>query len=105
MAQEAIRQDCIYLEDVLYTYFTDTTCSSDNKESENGTTTRINFWGSPYTPEFYHWVLNKDRGSEIQHMWKLIPTTTTASTIASSCTTTTTKPVLGRQGVPGDLVF
>lgn len=33
----------------------------------------IKFWGSPYTPRFFDWAFNVDRGSEIAKHWSLIP--------------------------------
>jgi Icc-related predicted phosphoesterase len=87
IAQEAIRKHCIYLEDELYAY---ESVSNNN----NNTINKINIWGSPYTPEFYNWAFNKDRGYDMQQIWNLIPssssstTTTTASTAAAAATTT-----------------
>ena len=45
-------------------------------------------------------AFNKDRGSEKQQIWNLIPTRTTTIASSSSSTTTTT-PKFGRQGVSG----
>jgi Icc-related predicted phosphoesterase len=32
------------------------------------------FWGSPYTPYFFGWAFNAERGHEIQEHWNKIPT-------------------------------
>lgn len=36
----------------------------------------IKFWGSPYTPRFFDWAFNVDRGSSIRRHWDLIPADT-----------------------------
>ncbi|MDB5012109.1 MAG: metallophosphoesterase [Daejeonella sp.] len=36
----------------------------------------INIWGSPITPWFYDWAFNRERGTEINKHWKLIPKNT-----------------------------
>lgn len=33
----------------------------------------IKIWGSPIQPRFYDWAFNRNRGSEIQRHWDLIP--------------------------------
>lgn len=33
----------------------------------------VKFWGSPYTPRFFDWAFNVDRGSLIRKHWDLIP--------------------------------
>ena len=33
----------------------------------------IKIWGSPYTPRFYDWAFNVDRGEAIQKHWDKIP--------------------------------
>jgi Icc-related predicted phosphoesterase len=33
----------------------------------------VKFWGSPYTPRFFDWAFNVDRGEEIKKHWDLIP--------------------------------
>lgn len=48
------------------TYLQDSGCTIDG----------INFWGSPWQPEFYQWAFNLQRGNEIQQKWDLIPKTT-----------------------------
>ncbi|MGZ5285534.1 MAG: metallophosphatase domain-containing protein [Flavisolibacter sp.] len=36
----------------------------------------INIWGSPYTPVFYNWAFNRQRGAAIRKHWELIPPAT-----------------------------
>lgn len=36
----------------------------------------VKIWGSPYTPTFFNWAFNLDRGGEIAEMWRLIPSDT-----------------------------
>ena len=36
----------------------------------------IKIWGSPYTPTFFNWAFNLDRGKVIAKIWKQIPTDT-----------------------------
>jgi len=33
----------------------------------------IKFWGSPVQPTFFNWAFNRDRGTNIQQHWNLIP--------------------------------
>lgn len=33
----------------------------------------VKFWGSPFTPRFFDWAFNCDRGLAIQKHWDLIP--------------------------------
>jgi Icc-related predicted phosphoesterase len=33
----------------------------------------VKFWGSPWTPRFYDWAFNADRGAEIKQHWDKIP--------------------------------
>lgn len=33
----------------------------------------IKFYGSPYTPRFFDWAFNMDRGEKLKHKWSLIP--------------------------------
>lgn len=33
----------------------------------------VKFWGSPVQPRYYDWEWNRDRGSDINYHWKLIP--------------------------------
>jgi Icc-related predicted phosphoesterase len=33
----------------------------------------INFWGSPFQPNFYNWEFNLARGTDLQEKWALIP--------------------------------
>lgn len=33
----------------------------------------INIWGSPYTPTFFNWAFNLDRGKDIAEAWRNIP--------------------------------
>lgn len=44
----------------------------DSGVSING----INIWGSPYTPVFYNWAFNRQRGAAIRKHWELIPPAT-----------------------------
>jgi len=41
----------------------------DEEVSING----IKIWGSPYTPKFYRWAFNKQRGEPLAEQWKKIP--------------------------------
>lgn len=36
----------------------------------------LKIWGSPYTPTFFNWAFNLDRGKEIEKIWKDIPADT-----------------------------
>ena len=36
----------------------------------------IKFWGSPYSPRFFDWAFNQDRGPDIKRFWDLIPNNT-----------------------------
>jgi Icc-related predicted phosphoesterase len=36
----------------------------------------IKIWGSPFTPQFYHWAFNKKRGSPLAQHWNNIPANT-----------------------------
>lgn len=36
----------------------------------------VRFYGSPWTPEFYGWGFNAERGDEIAAIWRRIPTET-----------------------------
>lgn len=36
----------------------------------------INFWGSPYQPEFCNWAFNLPRGPELKRHWDMIPNST-----------------------------
>lgn len=36
----------------------------------------VNFWGSPWTPFFFNWAFNLQRGEEIAKKWALIPENT-----------------------------
>jgi Icc-related predicted phosphoesterase len=38
----------------------------------------IKFWGSPYTPTFFNWYFNRDRGAAIKRHWDMIPEGTDA---------------------------
>lgn len=33
----------------------------------------IRIWGSPISPEFFHWAFNRERGYKIREHWNLIP--------------------------------
>ena len=35
-----------------------------------------NFWGSPWTPRFFDWAFNADRGQELNEKWQQIPSDT-----------------------------
>lgn len=52
-------QNCKYLEDSSYT-------------SQRG----IEIYGSPWSPFFFDWAFNLQRGKEIMEKWKLVPTST-----------------------------
>lgn len=36
----------------------------------------INFWGTPWTPEFYNWAFMKKRGEEMADVWAKVPENT-----------------------------
>ncbi|MCK5925845.1 MAG: metallophosphatase domain-containing protein [Methylococcales bacterium] len=40
------------------------------------TINHLKIWGSPIQPEYYNWAFNRDRGSDIQKHWQLIPNDT-----------------------------
>lgn len=33
----------------------------------------LEFWGSPYTPSYFDWAFNLERGAELRSMWAKIP--------------------------------
>jgi Calcineurin-like phosphoesterase len=55
-ARRAITRNCHYLEDTCHT-------------TKNG----IVVYGSPWSPIFYHWGFNAERGDEINAIWDKIP--------------------------------
>ena len=57
-AREALKH-CVYLEDSSYT-------------SRCG----IEIYGSPWSPEFFNWAFNLQRGPEIRRLWEKIPEST-----------------------------
>lgn len=36
----------------------------------------VKIWGSPFTPTFFNWAFNMDRGNDIAQIWKKIPLNT-----------------------------
>jgi Icc-related predicted phosphoesterase len=36
----------------------------------------VNFWGTPWTPEFYNWAFMKKRGAEMAEVWSKVPDNT-----------------------------
>lgn len=40
---------------------------------ESVTIQGIKIWGSPYTPKFFRWAFNKNRGGPLIEQWKKIP--------------------------------
>jgi len=36
----------------------------------------IKIWGSPYTPRFFNWAFNLDRGTDLEKNWQQIPADT-----------------------------
>ena len=48
------------------TYLEDSGCQIDG----------VNFWGSPWTPEFCDWAFNLPRGPQLAEKWALIPAET-----------------------------
>lgn len=36
----------------------------------------IRIWGSPYTPRFFNWAFNFDRGTDLEKNWQQIPVNT-----------------------------
>lgn len=61
-AARHIRKHCVYLHD-----------ESHMLELPNKTNKRLHVWGSPYSPKFWDWAFNKDRGSDIRDIWDTIP--------------------------------
>lgn len=45
-------------------------------QDEQITINDINFYGSPWTPEFMNWAFMRKRGKEIAHIWSNIPDNT-----------------------------
>ncbi len=69
-ARESL-QDCVYLEDELYTYYTKTTTTTTTTPDNNNA---IKIYGSPWSPTFgINWAFNQDRES-IRSKWDEIPT-------------------------------
>mmetsp|Transcript_3598 Transcript_3598/g.6580 ORF Transcript_3598/g.6580 Transcript_3598/m.6580 type:complete len:419 (-) Transcript_3598:157-1413(-) len=58
-AQDAIRRHCVYLQDSEYT-----------------TKSGLRIYGSPYSPEFFNWAFNLERGAPIRKIWDQIPSKT-----------------------------
>jgi predicted phosphodiesterase len=40
---------------------------------QNGDEPPVNFWGTPWTPEFYNWAFMKSRGEDIAEVWAKVP--------------------------------
>ena len=59
---------CTYLEDASYEY-------THNTGSESGRND-ILFYGSPWTPVFFDWAFNRERGDNIRAQWDKIPVAT-----------------------------
>jgi predicted phosphodiesterase len=38
--------------------------------------TPVNFWGSPWQPDFHNWAFNLPRGQQLKEKWDLIPSNT-----------------------------
>ena len=55
--------------DVAQTRVTNATYLCDSGVDIGGT----RFWGSPWTPVFFHWAFNLDRGQPLAERWALIP--------------------------------
>lgn len=60
-----IFENCTYLEDTSMT----TTTTSGGGDG-------LNVYGSPWSPEFYNWAFNLDRGEPIREVWDKIPNNT-----------------------------
>jgi predicted phosphodiesterase len=43
---------------------------------QNGDEAPVNFWGTPWTPEFYNWAFMKKRGNEMAEVWAKVPDNT-----------------------------
>lgn len=52
--------DIVYLKDEIYVL-------KDDNNNE------LRIWGSPWTPRFYDWAFNADRGLDIKQYWDMIP--------------------------------
>jgi len=57
-----IRKHCVYLHD-----------ESHMLEFPNKSDKKLHVWGSPYSPKFWDWAFNKDRGSDIRGIWDKVP--------------------------------
>ena len=42
-------------------------------QDEAATVAGLRFWGTPWSPWFYDWAFNLQRGADIRRMWKRIP--------------------------------
>jgi Icc-related predicted phosphoesterase len=45
-------------------------------EDSGVTIGNVNFWGSPWQPEFHNWAFNLPRGKPLKEKWDLIPSNT-----------------------------
>ena len=75
-AQNAIRKNCHYLNDTSYIIKKNTTeesTGSGNGTGGGGHGGGIVVYGSPWSPVFYHWGFNAERGEEINKIWAQIP--------------------------------
>lgn len=61
MRMNKIRQALIQYPDIIYL------------EDSSVTIEGIKLWGSPWTPRFYDWAFNADRGAAIKRAWDMIP--------------------------------
>lgn len=102
-AQTSIRRHAVYLHDEgvgVEFPFDDgankNSCRSSN--DSNSKTTSVHVWGSPYSPKFFNWAFNKERGSPIREIWDKIPSRESNKPVDVLITH---GPPLGR----GDLVF
>jgi Icc-related predicted phosphoesterase len=73
--EKAIRRDAVYLHDESHQleFPFDPTTADANSDAINNTNARVNIWGSPYSPKFFDWAFNKERGAPIREIWNKIP--------------------------------
>jgi len=86
-AETAIRKDAVYLHD-------------ESHFMELSNNSKLHVWGSPYSPKFWDWAFNKDRGAPSREIWDKIPSRDDTESQPVDVLITHGPP-LGR----GDLVF
>ncbi len=87
-AETAIRKVAVYLRDESHFMEISNNC-------------KLHVWGSPYSPKFWDWAFNKDRGAPSREIWDKIPSSRDDTESQPVDVLITHGPPLGR----GDLVF